>query len=602
MTHRFHSGEHPDPNLLERFMRNEAAPAERRWVVRHLIAGCARCLAVTSNLWALADPPDLPDPLDPLDPLNPLDAAADPSDAGGEGSTEPGAPPSHRPRPRPGREVRRERPQRTAALFERFADAGRRIEEERQQAPRLAAELLAGPPQVPATPHPLGTPVAPAPPEAAAALLARPDLRPELLTPAVCEVLLDRSRESAASEPGLALRAADLALAIAERLDPAVCGQTIAKGLRVRAWAHVAQARRLGDDLDGAEWALALAESLARKLAEAADAAELAEAAEAAEDAGDPGGAQAPAPSGKPDPGVIETAAGTLPFVPAEWAELLVFKAGLFADRGDLWAAERLLGRAAELFQAGGEPQRAGRTLVQQGRLRADLGDREQAAELLRAGLGLLDPAADPALVAANLFRLAALLRGLALAGGEEGKAEARGRSLPAHRALKEALRLVRRAGALYRSLGDAAAEAHLTRLQGQIEAALGALGDAEASLAAATAALAAHGCGREATLAQIELALVLVEQGRAAEIRRLGLDRWPLLQARDKSWEWVAAVLVFQVLAASLVREPAHPATANPSNPSKMLGELARYLAPRATQPPAHPLDARRRRGERVA
>src|SRR5262249_43132250 len=130
-------------------------------------------------------------------------------------------------------------------------------------------------------------------------------------------------------------------------------------------------------------------------------------------------------------------------------------------------------------------------------------------------------------------------------------------RALPALRALTEALRLVRRARTLYRTLGDPAAEAHLTRLQGQIEAALGKLDQAEATLLAATAGLAEHGFGREATLAQIELALVLVQQGRAAEVRRLGLDRWPLLQARDKSWEWVAAVLVFQVLAS---REPAHP------------------------------------------
>jgi hypothetical protein len=47
--------EHPDPRLLERFMRNETAGEERRWIVRHLLAGCARCGAVTRRLWNLAE-------------------------------------------------------------------------------------------------------------------------------------------------------------------------------------------------------------------------------------------------------------------------------------------------------------------------------------------------------------------------------------------------------------------------------------------------------------------------------------------------------------------------------------------------------------------
>src|SRR5947209_7065177 len=46
--------EHPDRALLERFMRDDVAAAERLWVVRHLLTGCLRCVAVTRELWALA--------------------------------------------------------------------------------------------------------------------------------------------------------------------------------------------------------------------------------------------------------------------------------------------------------------------------------------------------------------------------------------------------------------------------------------------------------------------------------------------------------------------------------------------------------------------
>ena len=45
------SEDHPDPHLLERFMRNEADGEERRRIVRHLLAGCARCVG--------GDPADL---------------------------------------------------------------------------------------------------------------------------------------------------------------------------------------------------------------------------------------------------------------------------------------------------------------------------------------------------------------------------------------------------------------------------------------------------------------------------------------------------------------------------------------------------------------
>jgi len=54
------SGHHPDPQILERFMRNEAGAQERRTVVLHLLTGCARCVTLTRRLWSLgeAHPPE----------------------------------------------------------------------------------------------------------------------------------------------------------------------------------------------------------------------------------------------------------------------------------------------------------------------------------------------------------------------------------------------------------------------------------------------------------------------------------------------------------------------------------------------------------------
>src|SRR5258708_11020649 len=116
-THAPDSGRHPDAELLEKFMRNEAEPAERRWIVRHLIAGCPRCLAVTSELWALGD----------------LPAGARLARKGPEAGRQGGA------EARSGgasAEV-------YTGIFERLAEVGERIEAEREQAPRRMAELLA---------------------------------------------------------------------------------------------------------------------------------------------------------------------------------------------------------------------------------------------------------------------------------------------------------------------------------------------------------------------------------------------------------------------------------------------------------------------------
>jgi hypothetical protein len=47
--------EHPRPDLLLSFLRGEASPAERRAIVRHLLAGCRECVAVTQPAWELAE-------------------------------------------------------------------------------------------------------------------------------------------------------------------------------------------------------------------------------------------------------------------------------------------------------------------------------------------------------------------------------------------------------------------------------------------------------------------------------------------------------------------------------------------------------------------
>jgi hypothetical protein len=59
-----HAGGHPDPGLLERFVRGElsgsSGRAECRRIVRHLLAGCPGCSRIARRLWALGDLPGEP--------------------------------------------------------------------------------------------------------------------------------------------------------------------------------------------------------------------------------------------------------------------------------------------------------------------------------------------------------------------------------------------------------------------------------------------------------------------------------------------------------------------------------------------------------------
>jgi tetratricopeptide (TPR) repeat protein len=511
---------HPNAALLERFMRNEAEPAEKRRVIRHLLAGCDECVEVTGKLWNLGESPGAR--LWPQRPAAPKLAA--------------GAAPNRRVRePEAAGGEMPEEALGYGGIFERLSEMGRRLDREHAAAPQRVAELLARPP---------------------GERLALVRQEAGFLTAAVGELLLVLSRESAAAEPRKAMVLAELALAIGERLDAAVCGAPVAQGLKVRAWGYIGHARRLAGDLDGAEWALAMAESLA-------------------------GGEE-----------------------PIELAELLLIRAGLAADRGGLPEAEALLERVAELFGEAPAPRRMGCTLALLGLVRAERGDAAGAIAHLRSAVNLLDQPEHPAdwrLTAAALCRLARLLAGGRAEADAPGAFDSPTRSrsagvLPAadsaassqegrapedraaDGAAAEALEALGRALVLARGAADAAAEARVGHLRGQVEAASGREKEAEKTLRAAITALASLGLGREALLAQVELVQLLARQGRGADLLPVARQQEPRLQARDKSWTWYGARMLFE-------RE----VRGGPIN-VEMLTELGRYLAPglRPTRFPA--------------
>lgn len=47
--------QHPGERSLERFLRGESPREEANAVVRHLLAGCPRCVQVTGQVWGFAN-------------------------------------------------------------------------------------------------------------------------------------------------------------------------------------------------------------------------------------------------------------------------------------------------------------------------------------------------------------------------------------------------------------------------------------------------------------------------------------------------------------------------------------------------------------------
>jgi tetratricopeptide (TPR) repeat protein len=211
--------EHPDPQLLERFMRDEVDVEERRAIVRHLLTGCDACAQVTRRVWGLGE----------AWPLEPSGLA--------------------------GRELR---PASYGEVFRRLMDGGARGErwarKDRREAPERLAELLALP---------------------AAERLSRIEADAGFRTPALCELLIEDSRRAA--DPALALERAEDAIDVADRLDARRCGATLTRSLQGRAWICLGIARRRAGDARGAEAALDKAEPALREGMDVQEQAELLE-------------------------------------------------------------------------------------------------------------------------------------------------------------------------------------------------------------------------------------------------------------------------------------------------------------------------------------
>lgn len=180
----------------------------------------------------------------------------------------------------------------------------------------------------------------------AARLDSRYHLRP------VVELLLLKCRATWNESPELAERLADLALEIADALDPDNYGATAINDLRAQRWAYLANVRRIQSDYRAVEDAFALALSF------------------------------------------LDLGTGD----PLARAEVLDLKASLRRDQRRFSESIHLLEQATRAYHRAGDEHLVGRALLKKALVLNDSGDPEKSIRVLRQAGGMVDSSREPRL------------------------------------------------------------------------------------------------------------------------------------------------------------------------------------------------------------
>jgi len=286
--------DHPTPSALEAFLRGALSIGETKLVITHLLGGCSQCRKA-------------------MEPLAQVLFFPGRVEADGNGA------------------------EYDFPIFRAINQARRQTELERTEAELPSRSL----------PRPQEEPVGVA-----------PHILSGLRSLEGCEALLAASRELRHQDPEGMVFLAALAVGVAERLDPRVsspAGPAEIADLRARAWGELGNARRVANDLLGAEAALE------RSLACAEE--------------------------GSGEPLLL--------------ARLLDLAASLHSDQRRFETAFQLLDLVHQIYWQHGERHLAGRALISKGNYLLLNNDPEAALRLIVSGLDLVDRRRDPALILA---------------------------------------------------------------------------------------------------------------------------------------------------------------------------------------------------------
>jgi tetratricopeptide (TPR) repeat protein len=217
-------------------------------------------------------------------------------------------------------------------------------------------------------------------------------------------------------------------------------------------------------------------------------------------------------------------------------------------DQRQFFQAEEIWVRSTMLYRVIGDKVEMSTVLIQLGRLYFFQDNLDRAIEATSAALKGLPSATEPRLYLCARYNLARYLT-------EEGQVDA-------------AEELLQADADLYLEFPDAWTQLRLVWLRGKIAARRGDVAAAERAFVEVRDGFLARGNGYDAAMVAIEdHAFLYLRQGRAADVRRLAEEIFPVFQAQDVHREAVAALRLFQ------------EAARQEQVTLQSLRELARYL-----------------------
>lgn len=207
-------------------------------------------------------------------------------------------------------------------------------------------------------------------------------------------------------------------------------------------------------------------------------------------------------------------------------ARVLDLEASLRRDQRRFGEASRLLDQVIHIYRRLGQWNLLGRALKQKSMVCGETGDLEAEMDLLRRALDLLDPNEEPRTFLAARHNLISALN-------QSGRS-------------REAFSLLFHTRPLYLKMGDRMNLLRMRWLEGLVAQGLGRVEQAVAAFREVRESFIGLGLHYDAALASLDLAGVLVQQARTADVRRLAEDMLAVFASRDIHREAMAALLFF--------------------------------------------------------
>lgn len=208
-------------------------------------------------------------------------------------------------------------------------------------------------------------------------------------------------------------------------------------------------------------------------------------------------------------------------------AEMLSLKGSLRLDQRRFEEAQDLVKRSLVLSRKAGDFVGVAKGLLQEAKILNQQGEVAQAIAVLQEAASEIDPAREPVLFARARQNL---LFSLSLAGRYE-----------------EAARLLDELREPLRVLAEPLDALRLCWTEANIAQGLGRLDEAEEEYRKVQRELLDLGYGLDAALVSLDLATLLLEQGRAEELKRLAAEVIVVFESREVHGVATAALLLFQ-------------------------------------------------------